>query len=200
MDNSLLHLPARIETERLYLRPYHRGDGRWYYVMSQRNRAHLARYEAGNPLLSLRSEADAEALVQDFAAQWAARTSFFLGAFDKRIDAFAAQIYVGPSNWDVPEFQIGYFADIDHEGCGYVTEAAQAALRFLFEHLRAERVCLECDDTNTRSVRVAERCGMLREGHFRQNKRGADGALSGTLHFGLLRREFEACVMAGAPI
>jgi RimJ/RimL family protein N-acetyltransferase len=196
MESSHLHLPPRIETERLYLRPYRRGDGGWYYAMSQTNRAHLARYEAGNPILGLASEQDAEALVQDFAAEWTARTSLFLGAFDKRTGEFAAQIYVGPTNWDLPEFQVGYFADRGHEGQGYVTEAVRAALGVVFKHLRAHRVCLECDDTNTRSARVAERCGMLREGHFRENKRGADGVLSGTLHFGLLRREYLALSIA----
>jgi RimJ/RimL family protein N-acetyltransferase len=34
----LLDIPARIETERLYLRCYQPGDGPWYYAMSQKNR------------------------------------------------------------------------------------------------------------------------------------------------------------------
>jgi len=56
---------------------------------------------------------------------------------------------------------------------------------------------MQCDDTNVRSRRVAERCGMVLEGHFRENKRNRDGTLSGTLHFGLLRREFEALGQQG---
>ena len=51
---------------------------------------------------------------------------------------------------------------------------------------------MECDDSNDRSCRVAGRCGMVKEGHVRENKRGPDGTLSGTLHFGLLKREFKA--------
>ena len=102
-----------------------------------------------------------------------------------------AQVYVGPVNWDVPEFAIGYFADRDHEGQGYVTEAAGAALGFIFEHLGAHRVRLECDDTNERSQRVAERCGFVEEGHIRENKVTADGERTGTLYYGLLKREFE---------
>jgi RimJ/RimL family protein N-acetyltransferase len=192
MDKSLLDIPVRIETERLYLRCYQPGDGRWYYPVSQKNRAHLLRYESGNIVMTINSEADAEAVVQDLAAAWAARNSFFIGAFDKQTDEFVAQIYIGPVNWDLPEFEIGYFVDKDHEGHGYVTEAVQATLGFIFEHLRAHRVRLECDDTNRRSYRVAERCGMVREGHFRENKRSSDGVFSGTLHFGLLRSEFEA--------
>jgi len=31
---------------------------------------------------------------------------------------------------------------------------------------------------------------MVREGHIRENKRNADGSISGTLHYGLLRSEF----------
>ena len=61
-----------------------------------------------------------------------------------------------------------------------------------FEHLKAHRVRLECDDSNVRSHRVAERCGMVKEGHIRENKKNPDGTLSGTLHYGLLRSEFAA--------
>ena len=90
--------------------------------------------------------------------------------------------------------RIGFFVDRDHEGQGYVTEAARAAMGSIFEYLGAHRVRMECDDTNERSWRVAERCGMVREGHIRENKVNADGTLSGTVHFGLLKREFETLV------
>jgi ribosomal-protein-alanine N-acetyltransferase len=185
-------LPARIEAGRIYLRPYEAGDGPWYYAMSQRNRSHLARYEADNVVMSIESEQDAGAVVQDLGAAWEARTCFFLGAFDRETDGFVAQVYVGPVDWDVPEFEIGFFVDRDREGQGYVTEAVRAAMGFVFAHLGAHRVRMECDDTNMRSRRVAERCGLVQEGHVRENKRNADGTLSGTLHFGLLKSEYEA--------
>jgi ribosomal-protein-alanine N-acetyltransferase len=189
MNKMVLDIPTRIETERLYLRCYEPGDGPWYYAMSQRNRAHLARYEADNPARSLQSEEEAEALMGDLAADWAARLAFFLGAFDRAGGEFVAQIYIGPVNWGLPEFTIGYFVDRDHEGQGFVTEAVRESLRFIFERLGAHRVCAECDDTNLRSARVLERCGFVREGHFRENKRHPDGTISGTLHFGLLKSD-----------
>ena len=176
----------------MYLRCYKAGDGPWYYAISQKNRSHLTRYESGNVVMSIKSEKDAEVVVRQLAAEWTARNCFFMGAFDKATDEFVAQIYVGPANRDLPEFEIGYFVDRDHEGRGFVTEAVKAALRFTFEHLEAHRVRIECDDTNQRSYRVAERCGFVREGHFRENKRNPDGTMSGTLHFGLLKSEFEA--------
>ena len=192
MQKMLLEIPTRIEVDRIYLRKYEAGDGRWYYAMSQKNRAHLARYESENAVMSIESERDAEVVVRRFAAEWTARNCFFMGAFDKETDEFVAQVYIGPVNWSVPEFEIGFFVDKDHEGQGYVTEAVQAVMGFIFEHLKAHRVRMQCDDTNERSWRVAERCGMVREGHFRENKKNADGSLSGTLWFGLLKREFES--------
>ncbi len=38
-----------------------------------------------------------------------------------------------------------------------------------------------CDDTNVRSRRVAERCGLVLEGHIRENKLNVDGTHSGRL-------------------
>jgi ribosomal-protein-alanine N-acetyltransferase len=190
MQKALPDIPSRIETERLYLRPYAEGDGRWYYPMSQKNLAHLSRYESENPVMAIRSEREAENLVRSLAVQWAERRSFFLGAFDRSSDEFVAQVFVGPVSWELPEFQIGYFVDKAHEGRGYVSEAVRAALGFVFQHLHAGRVRLECDDTNARSIRVAERCGMVREGHLRQNKKNKDGTLSGTMIYGLLKSEF----------
>jgi RimJ/RimL family protein N-acetyltransferase len=183
-------IPRRIEAERIYLRCYQAGDGGWYYAMSQKNRLHLQRYEAENVALSVHSLEEAEVLVRQLEAAWIGRKSFFLGAFEKATDEFVAQVYIGLANLELPEFDIGYFADVDHEGQGFVTEAVRATLGFIFKFLKASRVRLECDDTNLRSQRVAERCGFTLEGHVRENRRNPDGNLSGTLYYRLLKSEF----------
>ena len=181
---------THIETERLFLRPYQSGDGTMYYQVSQRNKQHLSQYESGNILLHINSEEEAERAIQGLIADWNSGEAFFLGAFDKQSGEFVAQIYIGLANRELPEYELGYISDIDHQGKGFVTEAARAALHFVFEQLGAHRVRLECDDTNVRSLRVAERCGFVKEGHVRENKKNVDGSISGTLFYGLLRSEF----------
>ncbi len=183
-------IPTRIETSRLVLRSYQPGDGPCYYQVSLRNKPHLLQFESGNAVMSINSVQDAEIVVRDFAAAWAARRAFFMGAFLKDTQEFVAQVYIGVVNWDLPEFEIGYFADVDHEGQGYVTEAVKGAIGFIFNHLGAHRIRLECDETNVRSIRLAERCGFVREGHIRENKKRPDGSFSGDLHYGLLKSEF----------
>ena len=171
MNKFLLEIPNRIETERLYLRPYQAGDGKMYYAASRRNRKHLERYESGNVLYQLKDEQHAEDTVRALSAAWVARNSFFLGVFERVSDDWVGQIYVGPQNWDLPEFALGYAVDVNHEGKGFITEAVKATLCFLFENLQAHRVRSDCNDTNKRSYRVLERCGFKREGHFRENKK-----------------------------
>ena len=93
-------------------------------------------------------------------------------------------------DWNLPEFQVGYFADIDHEGQGFVTEGLKAVLGILFATMNAHRVRLECNESNLRSIRVAERCGMTREGYLRENRRHIDGTYSGSYIYGLLQAEY----------
>jgi RimJ/RimL family protein N-acetyltransferase len=190
MHKLLLDLPSRLETERLLLRPYAPGDGPWYYTMSQRNKAHLQRYESGNAVMFIRSEQEAEVTVRQFAVDWEARNAFFLGAFRRDTGEFVAQVYIGAMDWDVGSFVVGYFCEVDHTGQGYVTEAVEGALRMIFGPLGGQRVSIYCDDTNVRSARIAERCGFMREGHIRANHRHGDNPVSGDYIYGLLRTDY----------
>jgi RimJ/RimL family protein N-acetyltransferase len=158
--------------------------------MSQRNHAHLERYESGNPAMAIKTEEDATKVITDLVNEWKKGSHYFMGVFLKDPEQFVAQLYFGLVNRNVPEFGIGYFADVEHEGNGYVTEAVNAVVKLLFETLNAHRLRIETDDTNVRSIKVAERCRFSKEGHIRENKKNPDGTYSGTLYYGLLRSEF----------
>ncbi len=191
MHKMLFEIPTRIETKRLYLRPYQAGDGPMYFAAGLRNRDHLERYEKYNSLRHLKDETHAEVVVREFAAAWVARDFFLLGIFEKESDDWAGQVYIGPTNWELPEFTIGYVADADQQGKGYISEAVRGVLKMLFEDAGAQRVRSECSETNLRSIRVLERCGFTREGHLRETRLNPDGTFSGDYYYGLLRREFE---------
>jgi ribosomal-protein-alanine N-acetyltransferase len=187
--HSDLNIP--IETNRLIIRPYRVDDAKWYYRMGLKNKEHLTRYESENPVISIQTEADAVKVIKDFVSLWDEQRYRFMGVFLKKTTEFVAQIYLGKINADLPEFMIGYFADIDQTGNGYVSEAVTAVVSELFATAGAHRIQIETDDTNTRSIRVAQRCGFTREGHLRENKKNSDGTISGTIFFGLLKSEFQ---------
>ena len=184
-------LRTRFEAERVYLRSYQAGDGPWLYDVSLKNRIHLARYESDNLLMSIESEEKAEEYARELFEDWLKGECFFIPVFKKENDEFVAQIYVGPTNKDLAEYIVGFIADVEHQRQGYVTEALQSALDFIFNDLQAHRIFLECDDTNQRSWEVAERCGFIKEGHLRENKRHPGSPISGTYIYGMLRQDFE---------
>ena len=183
--------PSQFESERLIIRAYQPGDGQWFYPVCLRNQGHLKQFEGHNPVHGIHSVEDAEKLVHGFIVDWNCGRHYFMAALEKSTLAFAGQIYIGVVDWDMPEFEVGYFVDVDHEGKGYISEAVRATLGILFKELHALRVSLDCDDTNVRSQHVAERCGFLKEGHIRQNKRREGGVPTGTFIYGMLREEFD---------
>jgi RimJ/RimL family protein N-acetyltransferase len=183
-------IPASFDTARLHIRAYAPGDGAMYFAVGQKNRAHLQRYESNNIIFNAENAVEAENLIAEIREAWQSGKFYFLGAFARESGEFVAQIYVGVVDRDLPEFEVGYFVDQEHEGQGYVSEAVRATLKWLFECRGAQRVSLRCCDANLRSARVAERCGFTLEGHLRETHRGPGDEISGDLIFGMLRREY----------
>ena len=66
-----------------------------------------------------------------------------------------------PESW--PALEVGYVIAPEHQGRGYATEAAGAALRYAREVLNAERVCSLVRPANMASRRVTEKLGGVVE-------------------------------------
>jgi RimJ/RimL family protein N-acetyltransferase len=183
-------LATYIETERLFLRAYKAGDGPMYHAAGMRNRDHLAEFESDNVLMHLKSEEHAEAVVRGLAADWMAGDYFFMGIFEKATNRWCGQVYVGPTNWELREFTIGFVADLHCEGRGYISEAVNRVLEMLFEGLSANRVTSECNESNIRSWRLLERCGFRREGYVQKDAGNAGGSTSGDCLYALSQKEY----------
>ena len=130
----LFAFPERVDAPRLWLRPYDEADGPLYFAAGRRNADHLARFERDNVVCHLKSEAHATQVVRDLRARFDAGRSLFLGIFDRASGEWAGQIYVATSNRELPEFTIGYVADVRYEGRGYVSEADRKSTRLNSSH------------------------------------------------------------------
>ena len=160
------------------------------YAAGIRNQDHLAEFESGNVLMNLQNEEHAETVVRQLAADWTVRNCFFIGIFEKTTNEWCGQVYVEPTNWELPEFSIGFVADVNYEGAGYISEAVQCVLAILFSDMNAHKAKSDCNESNIRSWRLLERCGFKREGHLRENRKNTDGSFHGDYLYGLLRSEF----------
>lgn len=185
----LMEIPEEVESERVTLRRYNKGDGDAIYALAERNdnREHLA--GLADDIADLKSVEDAEVKARRHRAEWVKRDRFVAGAWLKADNSYIGEIWIEPSNWEVPSFEIGWFIDKGLEGEGLAYESAKLGLEFIFTHLKAYKAIAGTDDTNTRSYKLAERLGFTKEGHSRESQI-RDGKRFGRLSYGMLHGEF----------
>ncbi len=171
MEPLLEDVPERIATGRLIVR-LPRGDD-----AATLNAAVCESLDELRPYMpwaqTAPSLAQSHADCRRMQGKFLLREDLAMFMFERRADGSEGDFVGGTGlhriDWKVRRFELGYWCRTSHQGRGFVAEAAQALTRFAFEALRARRVEVRMDDTNTRSWRVAERAGFALEGTFRSD-------------------------------
>ncbi len=190
MHKLLLEIPSLLESDRVVVRKYAKGDGSHLYGLLQRNNNRELLMEHAEEVKNINTEKDAEIKARRHAAEWTARERFVMGIWLKSNDEYIGEIWIEPKKWEVPSFELGYFLDQGYQGRGLATEAARRSIDFIFDDLNAHKVIVITRDNNERSWKLAERLGLLREGHHRECGI-SDGERWGMYYYGLLRGEFK---------
>jgi len=93
---------------------------------------------------------------------------------------------------------IGYVLSADYWGKGLMTEAAKAAIRYVFEELKSDILEINHFNTNNRSRRVIEKCGFVYEGTLRHARKLLDGSIVDDVRYSMLKSEYEELKDKGA--
>lgn len=177
-----------IETSRLRLRPFTRGDVD--AVFAYRQREDVARYLFDEPMSR---ESCAEA-VQARVGQIGFEKEgdkIFLAVERKEDLAMMGEVSLILRSLESRQAELGYILHPDFQGCGYATEASQALLELGFDGAGMHRIHARCDARNTASSKVMERLGMRREAHFREHIL-VKGAWDEELIYAMLEDEWRA--------
>lgn len=171
--------PSTIATERLLLRPMQFDDIDLIHArgIDQEFRRFL-------PLPDPYTRRDAEMfLAHVLLRDWASHASFTIvlgglgiGDLNIRVDTAHRMAEMG---WGMAR---------EHWGRGYMTEAADAVMRWAIAVYGLDRVHASCDAENIGSYRVMEKLGMRREGFLRQH-RLLRGERRDDLVYGILANE-----------
>jgi RimJ/RimL family protein N-acetyltransferase len=162
---------VRLETERLVLRPLTRDDldGMAHYLADPETMRFVG---SGGPRTREQAQATLEWMIDTLEQQ-----AFGQLAAERKDDG----VLVGRSglnvwnsaDWTITrlaeaqgpvEVEIAYLFGREHWGHGYATEAASAIRDWAFANLDLERLIALIYPDNVRSIRVAEKLGMQREG------------------------------------
>lgn len=155
-----------LETERLRLRPFTRGDVD--AVFSYRQRDDVAQFLFDLPM----SREECAETVQQRIAQtsWSEEGDKIVLAVERRLEGgLIGEVSLIWRSIEARQAEVGYIFNPDHHGQGFATEAARRLLRLGFETFSLHRIMARCDARNARSALVMERLGMRREAHFRQH-------------------------------
>ena len=183
---------VRLTTERLTLREIEEDD--WRSLLDYWSDPEVARYMPRGAL----NEEKVKGLVQRavLGRRSHPRRYFRLAVVLKEGHQFVGDCVcrlVDPDNLEdlsriIGQAHIGYYFGREFWGHGYATEVASALLAYGFETLGLQKLWAWCDTENLASVRVLEKIGMNREGHFRKSAL-IQGKRQDCFVYGLLKDE-----------
>ena len=189
MEPLLEDMPERLLTERLVLRCPRADDAAAMHaaVCESVDDLRTTMLWAQTAPSLAQSEADCRRLQAKFLLREDATMFMFERRADDREGGFIGGTGMHRIDWAVRKFEIGYWCRTSQQGRGYVTEAVLALKQHAFERLRARRLELRMNDTNTRSWKVAERAGFELEGVLHSDSLSPQGELRDTRVYALTR-------------
>ena len=150
----------RIESERLFIRPWNDGDKPAFVHVTADPEVTLY-INNGKPF----SDSDVDAFllrqrnqIQDYG--------MCMGAVVEKDSGHVIGIAGTQPLGTTPDLEIGWILAREHWGRGYATEIGAAAMSHVLETLGRSRVVAIIDPENAASKRVAARLGMSLEGRY----------------------------------
>lgn len=158
-DPLLLDLPMPIPTKRLIIRPLMPGDGRQVFEAVEESREH---FKLWLPWVKyVKTWEDSEKTAHEFYADFICRKAMHLAIFqDQHLVGMCGFHTI---NWSIPSAPIGYWCRTSAQGQGFIREACAALTVYGFEIIGLKRISILCEDTNEKSIRVAESLGFTLE-------------------------------------
>jgi RimJ/RimL family protein N-acetyltransferase len=187
MHPTTINFPLPITTPRLLLRqPILKSDAPEYSQAVTESINELKPWM----LWALRHQEveQAENYIRECHINWMTKNNNNVGLplwiIEKETGVFVGHIVMWNINWNIPRFEIGFWARTPYAGKGYITEAVNALTRYCFSQLGARRIEIRCETKNIRSQLVPQRLGFQLDGVLRNNALAvADGKITDTLVF-----------------
>lgn len=154
----------RIETERLTLRTTRDTDAE--ALLDYHKLPEVARYLLDGPWDAAVARAKVQERLPRTGLDSPARSLSLVVELEGRVIGDIA-IWITDKDGKIAE--IGWTIDPAVTGRGYATEAARAVIDSAFRDHGIHRIAAQMDARNTASARLAERLGMQREAHLRQD-------------------------------
>ena len=181
----------RLETDRLYLLPPDSGDADRVTEYFCRNRHFMEEFEPVREEEYYTVQFQRDMLLRQ-AQEWEEQKGYRFYISPKEQEELMIG-FVCLGNFVMGPFCscfIGCQIDEDFQKKGLMTEAVSQVVRFAFSSLRLHRIEGNIMPRNKASIRVAEKCGFVREGVARKYLK-INGVWEDHIHFVKLNEDME---------
>jgi len=153
-----------LATDRLVLRLHEPSDAPW--LLSVFSRPDVAAYLRDEPWTAELARTKSTDRIQRSGLDRPSRT---LALIIEHEGAPVGEVLLWYTDHERGVAEIGWVLDPAQGGKGFASEAVRAVLDLAFNTPGMHRVAAQMDARNAASARLAERVGMRREAHLRQN-------------------------------
>jgi len=98
-----------------------------------------------------------------------------------------ATIFMKDIDKVIGKAELGFFIDENHQRKGITSKFVAEVCAYGFEELGLSKLFMRIAETNTGSIRVAEKNGFVKEGILRKDFRTTDGALIDVAYFSKIK-------------
>ncbi|MCA1444018.1 GNAT family N-acetyltransferase [Ensifer sp. IC4062] len=152
-------------SQRLVARPFTRLD--LDVLVAIRAEPEVARFQSWECF----TEDDGRAFLESNALRNPGEPGWFQFALERTEDrAVIGDCGLKTFESDIRLAQIGYTIARQYWGQGYATEAVRGLIEYAFGNFPIHRITASVDPRNAASLRVLEKCGFVKEAHFRQSE------------------------------
>lgn len=182
--NYLLKIDTAFVGKRIVLRRFRENEGKNLYELIRDNSTFIEDYLPITLKQNLSKNAS-EWYVRRSIVNWLNNEAYTFGIWDEKTAGLIGMVKIFNIDWEVPKGEVAFFIDHEFSGKGLMTEALTLACDFGLNELKLERIFLRAAADNFGSLRVARKCGFLREGVLRNDFKTEAGMLIDTVIFGL---------------
>ena len=173
-----------LTTQRTFIRPVKSSDNE--AVFRYRSDAITNKYQGFIP----KTLQEVDTFISKNPAKTNQNNTWFqLVIIEKSTNTLIGDIGIHFIGNDGFQCELGCTFDKDYHGQGFATETLKAVVSYLFKDLNKHRITASIDPENINSIRLFERLGFRKEGHFRKSLL-INGEWVDDVIYGLLSEEF----------
>ena len=155
---------VKLETERLFLRPFHANDAQDFFEMDSNPKVHI--YLGNNPATSIeQSKSKIEGVLQQYKDYGVGRLAMIKKDTGELI-GWSGLKFERELRKEFDYYDLGYRLKEAFWGNGYATEAAIASLNYGFNDLKLKEICAAAHAEHVVSNRILKKIGLQPSGTF----------------------------------